>query len=99
MQDQDQDQGQDAQAQAKPTFRVVTAVGPEVWAGGAGAALYHSADSGTRWQQVFPSTAGAALAGNITDIQFSTPQEGKVTTSKGEVWTTSDNGHTWQKQQ
>jgi Putative zinc-finger len=86
-----------AQAQPEPVFRVVTAIGPEVWAGGSG--LYHSSDSGTRWQQVFPSATGATAAGDITDIQFSIPQEVKIATSKDETWTTSDNGRTWRKQQ
>ena len=31
------------------TFRAVSAVGNQVWAGGSGATLYHSADGGTTW--------------------------------------------------
>ena len=42
------------QAQTKLVFRAVAVIGPEVWAGGSGAMLYHSSDSGTLWQQVFP---------------------------------------------
>jgi hypothetical protein len=79
-------------------FRAVAAMGPEVWAGGSGGALYHSRDSGTRWQQVFPFAAGANPAGDITTIEFSTPQQGKISTSAGEIWATSDNGQTWRKQ-
>jgi hypothetical protein len=86
------------QAPNKPVFRAVAALGPEVWAGGSGGTLYHSVDSGTRWQQVFPLAAGNNPTADITEIEFSTPQTGGITTSAGEVWTTSDNGQTWQKQ-
>ncbi|MGC1372078.1 MAG: YCF48-related protein [Candidatus Sulfotelmatobacter sp.] len=86
------------QASGKLVFRVVAAMGPEVWAGGSGAIVYHSTDSGTRWQQVFPLAAGTNPAGDITDINFSSPQSGKIATSAGEIWTTSDSGQTWRKQ-
>ncbi len=87
------------QAQNGIAFRAVAAIGPEVWAGGSGTILYHSSDSGTSWQQVLPSASGAQPAGDITAIEFSSPQQGKITTSAGEIWTTSDNGQTWRKQQ
>jgi hypothetical protein len=90
--------GNDGQAEKNVVFRAVAAIGPEVWAGGSGATLYHSSDSGTRWQQVFPLASGTQPTGDITDIQFSSPLSGKVATSTGEVWTTSDNGQSWQKQ-
>ncbi|HTU43108.1 MAG TPA: YCF48-related protein [Candidatus Aquilonibacter sp.] len=86
------------QPSGKPVFRVVAAMGPEVWAGGSGATLYHSSDSGTRWQQIFPLAAGSNPAGDITDISFSSPQQGRIATSAGEIWTTSDSGQTWRKQ-
>ena len=86
------------QSSGKPVFRVVAAMGPEVWAGGSGATLYHSSDSGTRWQQIFPLAAGSNPAGDITDISFSSPQQGRIATSAGEIWTTSDSGQTWRKQ-
>jgi len=38
------------------------------------------------------------LTGDISSIQFSDLEHGKVATSTGELWLTSDNGHTWQKQ-
>ena len=86
------------QAQTKLVFRAVAVIGPEVWAGGSGAMLYHSSDSGTLWQQVFPFTVGAQPAGDITEIEFSSPQQGEITTSAGEIWTTSDSGQTWRRQ-
>jgi hypothetical protein len=83
---------------ATPTFRAVTAMGTEVWAGGLAGALYHSADAGARWTRVVPSWAGAALSGDIVSIAFSDSQHGKISTSSSEVWTTTDDGRTWQKQ-
>jgi len=71
----------------------------DVWAGGSAAALYHTVDGGNRWTRVVPSEAGVLLAGNIIAIQFSDPQNGIVTTSTAEVWTTVDAGQTWHKQQ
>ncbi len=86
------------QGPTKLTFRAVAAIGPEVWAGGSGATLYHSADSGSRWQQVLFS-ADASPTGDIMTIHFSDPQHGTLATSTSEVWTTANNGQTWQKQQ
>ena len=91
--------GEAGQARNKVMFRAVAAIGPEVWAGGSGAMLYHSSDSGARWQQVFPLAAGAQPTGDITDIQFSTPLNGRIATSAGEIWATSDDGQSWQRQQ
>jgi photosystem II stability/assembly factor-like uncharacterized protein len=71
----------------------------EVWAGGSGAALYHTVDAGNRWTRVMPSAAGIVLTGDIIRIQFSDARSGTVTTSTSEVWTTSDDGQTWHKQQ
>jgi hypothetical protein len=87
------------QIQPKPVFQVVEAIGPEVWAGGPAAVLYHSVDSGNHWQQVHPSSGAIALTGDISRIEFLDPQNGKVATSTGEAWFTSDNGQTWKKSQ
>ena len=70
----------------------------EVWAGGSGGALYHTVDAGNSWARVLPSAAGSVLTGDILSIQFSDPRNGTVTTSTTEVWTTPDDGQTWQKQ-
>ena len=77
-------------------FRAVTAMGPEVWAGGSSGVLYHSLDAGRHWTLVVPG--GAALTGDIVGLEFPDPQHGKITTSTAEIWTTSDGGQTWQKQ-
>ena len=86
------------QAAAKLMFRAVAAIGPEVWAGGSDAMLYHSNDSGARWQQVlFPPDSWPT--GDIVTIQFTDPHHGTVATSTSEVWTTANSGQSWQKQQ
>jgi photosystem II stability/assembly factor-like uncharacterized protein len=83
---------------AAPTvFRAVVANGVDVWAGASAGLLYHSTDSGDHWSRVTPFASGSQLTGDIVGIQFSDTQNGKVSTSAGEVWTTSDAGHTWQK--
>jgi len=83
---------------AAPTFRVVTAAGLEVWAGGSSGVLYHSLDAGSHWTRVVPASAGSILTGDVVSLEFPDPQHGKITTSAPEVWTTSDAGQTWQKQ-
>jgi photosystem II stability/assembly factor-like uncharacterized protein len=77
----------------------VSANADEVWAGGSGGALYHTLDGGTLWTRVVPSDGGIVLTGDVVSIQFSDPQDGSVTTSSAEVWTTNDAGQTWHKQQ
>jgi hypothetical protein len=88
------------QAQPSPSlvFRAVSAQGAEVWAGGSAAILYHSADYGAHWTRVLPFSSGAALSGDITSIEFSDPQHGRIITSAGEVWITADDGQSWRRQ-
>jgi Photosynthesis system II assembly factor YCF48 len=87
--------------QANPAliFRAVSAYGPEVWAGGSSAMLYHSTDSGSHWTRVVPLEANASPTGDIVGVEFSDAQNGKIATSSGELWITSDNGQIWHKQQ
>jgi len=86
------------QTAIEPVFRAVAAEGLEVWAGGSGGMLYHSADGGELWTRVQPAADGVALKGDITSIQFSDPHHGTVGTSSSELWTTSDGGQSWRKQ-
>ncbi len=79
-------------------FRAVAAINPEIWAGGSGAMLFHSIDSGIHWIRVLPAETGAALTGDITAIEFSDAQHGRIATSAGELWITADDGQTWRKQ-
>ncbi len=85
-------------AQLNMVFRAVTANGTEVWAGGSSAMLYHSRDSGSHWARVLPSSSGATLTGDITSIEFSDAQHGRIATSTREIWITADAGQTWQRQ-
>ena len=79
-------------------FRAVSAAGAEVWAGGVSGVLYHSSDGGGSWTRVVPAAAGVTLTGDIISIEFTDLQNGKLTTSHPETWTTADAGQSWQKQ-
>ena len=81
-----------------PAFRAVAAVGSDVWAGGSAGALYHSLNGGNQWIRVFPASPGATLTGDIIRLEFPDSQHGKISTSTSEVWITSDDGQSWQKQ-
>lgn len=83
---------------ASPTFRAVAATGTDVWAGGTSALLYHSQDAGDHWIRVMPAASGATLTGDIVSLEFLDMQHGKVSTSTAEIWITTDDGQTWQKQ-
>jgi len=88
-----------ADAKAKPIiFRAVAANGPDVWAGGSEASLFHSTDSGDHWIRIQPSWRGVLLSGDILSLQFGDPQHGRIVTSTAEIWTTADAGQTWDKQ-
>ena len=86
------------QVAAPLTFRAVAAAGADVWAGGSAGALYHSLDAGNHWTRITPAASGATLTGDVISLEFPDPQHGKVSTSTSEIWTTSDDGQTWQKQ-
>jgi Photosynthesis system II assembly factor YCF48 len=88
----------EVQGRSHPVFRAVSAAGTEVWAGGSAAMLYHSEDSGLHWAHVVPFDSGTLLTGDITSLQFSDSQHGKITTAAGEVWITADDGKTWHRQ-
>ena len=87
-----------ARKMPSPMFRAVAATGTDVWAGGAGGALYHSTDAGDHWTRVVPGSADAILTGDVVSLEFIDMRHGKVSTSTAEVWTTSDDGQTWQRQ-
>jgi hypothetical protein len=88
-----------APSQPKFVYRAVTAIGPEVWAGGTGPTLYHSVDSGAHWQTVVPSAMNVYATGDIASVEFSDQKNGSVTLSSGEIWVTSDSGQSWQRRQ
>jgi Photosynthesis system II assembly factor YCF48/Putative zinc-finger len=78
-------------------FRVVAAVGTDVWVGGSGGTLYHSQDRGGHWTQVKPTADGRTLTADVTGIEFIDSQHGKLVTANSETWTTEDAGQNWQK--
>jgi hypothetical protein len=82
-----------------PVFRAVSANGPDVWAGGVGGVLYHSVDAGNRWTRVAPIFGDTTLMGDVVSVEFSDTMHGRIMTSTEQVWTTSDDGQTWQEQQ
>lgn len=81
-----------------PVFRAVAANGADVWAGGSNGILYHSLDSGAHWTRIQPSSAGTVLTGDIVSLDFPDSEHGRITTSAGEIWLTTDGGQSWQKQ-
>jgi len=82
----------------RATFRALSANGPDLWVGGPAGLLYHSTDAGGHWVQVKPFAHGSTLTAAIAAIEFTDPQHGKLTTSTGEIWLTTDAGQTWRNQ-
>jgi photosystem II stability/assembly factor-like uncharacterized protein len=82
------------------TFRVIQALGREVWAGGSGGALYHSSDGGAIWTRVNLSSGGSPTTEAIVLIVSSLhdPQHVTVRTASGEQWDTEDGGQHWQRE-
>ena len=76
-------------------FRALSILGAHIWVGGKQAALYHSEDSGQTWTKVTPIAGDTKLNLDISHVEFSEPTKGTVSTTNGEVWTTSDGGRTW----
>ena len=79
------------------SFRTLSAIGGDVWAGGNAGALYHSADSGQHWTRVVPEVNGEKLTADITRVSFNDLQNGTVSTANGQVWMTSNGGQSWQR--
>ena len=78
-------------------FTHVQTIGMHVWACGPDGIL-HSIDGGLDWSKVIPTENKTMLQGDITSIVFTDIKHGKLGTSKGETWTTTDAGRTWKKQ-
>ncbi len=77
------------------TFRVVSVVANDVWAGGNSGTLFHSADRGRHWNKVSLAANSTRETGAIVSIRFEDSQRGVVTTDGGTRWTTTDGGLTW----
>jgi len=72
--------------------------GNRVFAGGANGQMYASPDNGAHWNAISVHDGDTHVNGNITQLQFSDAQNGMLSTSAAETWTTSDGGQTWHKQ-
>jgi photosystem II stability/assembly factor-like uncharacterized protein len=79
----------------KTGFRALAATGMDVWVGGVAGVLYHSTDIGLHWTRVMPVANGATLSADIVRIEFPDALHGKINTSDGGTWITSDQGKTW----
>jgi hypothetical protein len=78
---------------AGTTFRVISVVGNVVWAGGNHGALYVSRNGGIDWAPVkFDGTT------DIISIHFDDELNGKIQTSEGKTWKTTDAGNIWTSQ-
>jgi hypothetical protein len=78
-------------------FRSLCSIKQQVWVGANAGALFHSVDSGQTWNQVQPAANDQKLTSDIVHIEFSDPANGSVSTSTGEVWSTSDGGQSWRR--
>lgn len=81
------------------TFRALSSNGGDLWAGGTGGALFHSADAGRSWSRVKVGDDGIWITDAITAVDFPGPRNGFVTTASGAIWATQDGGRTWQRRQ
>jgi len=80
------------------SFRAVASAGLNVWAGGTGGALFHSADGGAHWEQIAVIDNGARLTGTIVNIDARDANLIRITTNSGEKWFSSDGGRRWERQ-
>ena len=79
-------------------FQAIAASGNDVWAGGAGGALFHSLDAGATWTQVAINSGGNTVTETVAAIQLRDPQHLTVTTASGSSWISEDAGQHWRKQ-
>jgi hypothetical protein len=87
-----------ALADQTATFRVVSVVGSDVWAGGDGGVLFHSSDGGRTWSRVAVSSSTGAETAAIVSILFDDFQHGALITESGARYRTTDGGTTWTSQ-
>jgi hypothetical protein len=69
----------------------------DVWTGGQAGTLFHSADSGVTWLPVQAAIKGQPLTSDITHIDVHPSAEVVISTSNNEIWSSADNGKTWEK--
>lgn len=80
--------------------------GAEIWTGGQGGVLFHSADGGATWLEIQPSIKGRFLSSDITHIDIHDDDTRRdaaslpmitIATGNGEIWSSADGGKTWGK--
>ena len=78
-------------------FRVVNANLNDVWAGGNGGALFHSADAGEHWTRIVPKDGDHKLEGDVISLTIAgaVNQIIRLRTSAGQSWISNDGGKTW----
>ena len=78
-------------------FLCYAAGGNEIWVGGKGGDLFHSANGGVTWNQVHPSAQEQTLVDDVTHIDVYSPTVIVLFTSNHQSWSTADGGKSWQK--
>jgi hypothetical protein len=71
-------------------------LGWDVWAGGEAGSLFRSSDGGVTWVPVQPVVRAQSLSADIVSIEVQATQV-LVSTSTKEVWSSADNGKSWEK--
>ena len=78
------------------TFHAISVVSrKDIWAGGDGAALFHSTDGGQHFKRV--AVPGMPEKATVIQIEFDDAQHGVIGTDDGKRWRTSDGGANWTK--
>ncbi len=76
-------------------FYALSATGAHLWVGGAGGALFHSADDGLHWAQVTVGDGDTRLSEAITRIDLHEDQAVELRTASGSEWVSVDGGSHW----
>ena len=79
-------------------FRAVNAAGSDVWAGGSEGRVFHSTDSGAKWEQVPVGNDRTSLTGTVISIAVDRPGSITLRTSSGETWRSDNNGRIWREE-
>ena len=73
----------------------LSAASPEVWAGGANGALFHSSDDGLHWTRVTVADVAESATGALSSISIRDNSSLTVKTTSEEIWTSVDGGAHW----
>ncbi|HKD84046.1 MAG TPA: YCF48-related protein [Terriglobales bacterium] len=84
-------------AEQPVSFRVVSVIGKDVWAGGNDGALFRSSDRGLSWDKVQLTAGNQPERGAIVSIRFDSALQGNITVDSGASWSTTDGGQTWSR--